>query len=175
MRPPLVAEPPIGTWTQFLKLLHPPSELRPISRMEAKTGEVQEDEMTATEKRFKQDRTGGNYGEGTKEVQERNYQKRKEAEKEREDLFEKALRLFADKDLEAVPPPASDHPSGVRRLESTMTCLASYSFGAKCAMRPMHITSPGAPRASFGLCIALCSARAMPFCTSESMQKHLWA
>jgi len=32
-----------------------------------------QDNMTEAEKRFKQERSGGNYGIGTKEVQERNY------------------------------------------------------------------------------------------------------
>lgn len=62
----------------------------------------QEEELTEMEKRFKEERGGGNYGEGTKELQAKNYAKRKNAEAEREERFEKALSLFQKKDIEAA-------------------------------------------------------------------------
>lgn len=44
--------------------------------------------------RFKAERAGGNYGLGTKEVQEKNYQTKKERESERKAMFNEALGLF---------------------------------------------------------------------------------
>lgn len=67
--------------------------------------------MTKMEKRFKEERGGGNYGDGTKELQARNYAKRKGSEADREGLFEKALALFQKKDLEGVRCPEAAHVS----------------------------------------------------------------
>mmetsp|Transcript_14255 Transcript_14255/g.43060 ORF Transcript_14255/g.43060 Transcript_14255/m.43060 type:complete len:353 (-) Transcript_14255:1461-2519(-) len=61
---------------------------------------LQDEELDDTERRFKTERGGGNYGEGTKELQARNYEKRKEAEAVRESQFNDALKLFSDKKLE---------------------------------------------------------------------------
>lgn len=62
----------------------------------------EEEDMSDMEKRFKTERGGGNYGDGTKELQARNYAKRKDGEAVREGLFEKALDLFQKKDLEGA-------------------------------------------------------------------------
>ena len=55
---------------------------------------LEEEELTEAEKQFKSERSGGNYGSGTKEVQERNYIARKEAERKRRELFDDALSKF---------------------------------------------------------------------------------
>ena len=55
-----------------------------MTSMEAET-------LSATERRFKSERGGGNYGVGTKEVQAQNYVKAKELAAERVSLFEGAL------------------------------------------------------------------------------------
>lgn len=55
---------------------------------------LEEEELTEAEKQFKAERSGGNYGSGTKEVQERNYIARKESERKRRELFDDALRTF---------------------------------------------------------------------------------
>lgn len=61
---------------------------------------LQEEELTEAEKMFKAERGGGNYGAGTKEMQERNYIARKEAERERRQLFDDALSKFKKGDVE---------------------------------------------------------------------------
>jgi hypothetical protein len=48
-------------------------------------------ELTAAELQFKNERAGGNYGAGTKELQERNYIAQKELERKRKEMFEDAL------------------------------------------------------------------------------------
>ncbi len=58
--------------------------------------------MTEAQKLFKAEKAGGNYGSGTKEMQARNYEKRKQSEAERESLFESALQKFNAKDIEGV-------------------------------------------------------------------------
>lgn len=55
---------------------------------------LEEPELTEAEKMFKAERSGGNYGLGTKEMQEKNYITRKEAERERRELFDDALKKF---------------------------------------------------------------------------------
>ena len=55
---------------------------------------LEEEELTEAEKVFKRERSGGNYGSGTKEMQERNYIARKEAERKRRELFDDALTTF---------------------------------------------------------------------------------
>jgi hypothetical protein len=55
---------------------------------------LEEEELTEAEKQFKAERGGGNYGAGTKEMQERNYIARKEAERERREMFDDALTKF---------------------------------------------------------------------------------
>lgn len=56
--------------------------------------QLEVDELTEAERQFKNERSGGNYGAGTKEMQERNYIARKEAERERRQLFDDALSKF---------------------------------------------------------------------------------
>jgi tetratricopeptide (TPR) repeat protein len=62
----------------------------------------EEQELSDAQKRFQMEKAGGNYGTGTKEMQERNYVRRKEQEKEREQLFEGALKKFNAKDIEGA-------------------------------------------------------------------------
>lgn len=50
--------------------------------------------LTEAEKAWRAERAGGNYGQGTKEVQQRNYVMRKEAERKRRELFDDALAKF---------------------------------------------------------------------------------
>lgn len=54
----------------------------------------EEEKLTEAEKQFKAERGGGNYGAGTKEMQQRNYIGRKEAERQRRELFDDALTKF---------------------------------------------------------------------------------
>ena len=60
--------------------------------------------MTEAEKRFRKERGGGNYGLGTKEVQEKRYIERREAERKRRELFSDALAMYKKGDLENVRP-----------------------------------------------------------------------
>lgn len=53
-----------------------------------------QDDSDESEKQWKKERAGGNYGAGTKEIQERNYVARKEAERKRRELFDDALAKF---------------------------------------------------------------------------------
>lgn len=64
---------------------------------------LEEEELTEAEKQFRSERAGGNYGAGTKEMQERNYIGKKEAERRRRELFDEALATFrAGKTEEAL-------------------------------------------------------------------------
>ena len=63
---------------------------------------MQEEDLTEAEKRFKRERGGGNYGLGTKEVQEKRYIERREAERKRRELFSDALAMYKKGDLENV-------------------------------------------------------------------------
>ena len=58
--------------------------------------------MSDSERQFKQERGGGNYGVGTKEKQQANYMARKEAEVRRGELFDQALTKFKAGDIEGV-------------------------------------------------------------------------
>jgi hypothetical protein len=60
---------------------------------------LQDDDADATEKMWKRERNGGNYGAGTKEIQERNYVARKENERKRRELFDDALAKFKSGDI----------------------------------------------------------------------------
>lgn len=62
---------------------------------------MQEAETPAS-KQFKQERSGGDYGEGTREMQSRNYISRKENERKRREMFDDALDKFKQKDIEGV-------------------------------------------------------------------------
>jgi tetratricopeptide (TPR) repeat protein len=55
---------------------------------------LEEEELTEAEKKFREERSGGNYGAGTKEMQAKNYIGRKEAERKRRELFDEALAKF---------------------------------------------------------------------------------
>jgi len=64
---------------------------------------LEEEELTDAEKQFRSERAGGNYGAGTKEMQERNYLTKKEAERKRRELFDESLAMFrAGKTEEAL-------------------------------------------------------------------------
>lgn len=83
---------------------------------------MQEQETSDTEKAFKKERGGGNYGEGTKELQIINYRKKKEREAKRESLFESGLDKFNSKDTKGVHPPqeqnfSSKTKEGVTHIE----------------------------------------------------------
>lgn len=67
-----------------------------IKRNNGDMSALEDNEMDAFEKRMKNERAGGNYGSGTKEVQQRNYVMRKEAERKRRELFDDALAKFKD-------------------------------------------------------------------------------
>lgn len=56
--------------------------------------QLEEEELTEAERMFRAERGGGNYGAGTKEMQAKNYNARKEAERERRELFDEALKKF---------------------------------------------------------------------------------
>lgn len=62
----------------------------------------QEEELTEAERAWKRERAGGNYGAGTKEVQQRNYIARKEAERKRREIFDDALAMFKQGKVEEV-------------------------------------------------------------------------
>lgn len=63
---------------------------------------LEEEEMTEAERAWKRERAGGNYGAGTKEVQQRNYIARKEQERKRRELFDDALAMFKQGKVEEV-------------------------------------------------------------------------
>ncbi|KAL4854760.1 hypothetical protein ACK3TF_004676 [Chlorella vulgaris] len=63
---------------------------------------LQEVELSESELMFKGERSGGNYGAGTKEMQERNYIARKEAERQRREMFDDALVKFKKGVVEEV-------------------------------------------------------------------------
>lgn len=58
--------------------------------------------MTDSERRFRSERAGGNYSQGTKEMQEKKYIERKESERKRRELFYDALAMYKKGDLENV-------------------------------------------------------------------------
>lgn len=58
--------------------------------------------MTAAQKQWQNERRGGNYGVGTKEMQAKNYQNRKETERTRRELFDVALSKFRKNDIQGV-------------------------------------------------------------------------
>ena len=63
---------------------------------------VQEEELSETEKQFRTERAGGNYGMGTKELQAKNFMSRREQERMRRDLFDDALIKFKKGKVEEV-------------------------------------------------------------------------
>jgi hypothetical protein len=60
------------------------------------------DDSDSSEKMWKKERAGGNYGAGTKEIQERNYVARKETERKRRELFDDALAKFKSGDVQGA-------------------------------------------------------------------------
>lgn len=68
-------------------------------KLEAREGDLscfEAREMTEAEKQWQAERAGGNYGAGTKEIQERNYVAMKEMERKRKEMFEDALVDFRE-------------------------------------------------------------------------------
>ena len=63
---------------------------------------LQEAAMTEEQKAFADERGGGNYGAGTRAMQERNYMARQQREKQRKTMFEEALDKFRAQDIENV-------------------------------------------------------------------------
>lgn len=61
---------------------------------------LEDDGMDETERKWKQERNGGNYGAGTKEMQARLYVQRKETERMRRELFDDALTKFKKNQLQ---------------------------------------------------------------------------
>jgi len=61
-----------------------------------------DEDADSTEKQYKSERRGGNYGAGTKEMQARNYVSRMEAERKRRELFDDALARFNKGDIEGA-------------------------------------------------------------------------
>ena len=62
----------------------------------------QAEELTESQKQWQNERRGGNYGMGTKELQAANYRNRKETERKRRELFDIALGKFRKNDIQGV-------------------------------------------------------------------------
>ena len=62
----------------------------------------QGEELSDSQKQWQNERRGGNYGMGTKEMQAANYRNRKETEKKRRELFDIALGKFRKNDIQGV-------------------------------------------------------------------------
>ena len=74
-----------------------PSPLRVSSLAPRRNGDLscfEEVEQTEAQKRYEQERAGGNYGTGTREIQTRNYIAAKEAARKRQEMFNDALEDF---------------------------------------------------------------------------------
>jgi len=65
-------------------------------KLERRGGDMSVFEMERSDQ-FTTERNSGNYGVGTKEIQEKNYMTKKELEKEREVMFNEAMELFKAK------------------------------------------------------------------------------
>lgn len=63
---------------------------------------VMQEKDSDSAKQWKQERSGGDYGAGTKEMQTKNYISRKETERKRRELFDDALEKFQKKDIEGA-------------------------------------------------------------------------
>ena len=63
---------------------------------------LQGEELSESQKQWQNERRGGNYGMGTKEMQAANYRNRKETEKKRRELFDIALGKFRKNDIQGV-------------------------------------------------------------------------
>ena len=63
---------------------------------------MQEEGMSDSEKQFRRERAGGNYGAGTKELQAANYRVRKEQEEKRRRMFDEGLEKFQAGDIQGV-------------------------------------------------------------------------
>ena len=58
------------------------------------------EELASDDQMFRNERAGGNYGAGTKELQRRNYSESMEAKRKRMEMFEDGLEMFNNKDFE---------------------------------------------------------------------------
>ena len=63
---------------------------------------MQEPTLSAQDKAFKNERGGGNYGAGTRALQEQNFMARQKRETLRKQMFEEALEKFRANDIEQV-------------------------------------------------------------------------
>ncbi|CAG9467690.1 unnamed protein product [Pedinophyceae sp. YPF-701] len=64
---------------------------------------LEEEELTEAERQFRAERSGGNYGAGTQEIQQQRYIASKEQERKRKELFDDGLGKFrANKPEEAI-------------------------------------------------------------------------
>ena len=93
------------------------------------TTHVQEEDLTEAEKRFRRERGGGNYGLGTKEVQEKRYIERREAERKRRELFNDALAMYKSGDLENVRQGHAETPAAI--LTIARLVITAYSCPEK--------------------------------------------
>eukprot|EP01025_Chloroclados_australasicus_P069693 TRINITY_DN986_c0_g1_i1.p1 TRINITY_DN986_c0_g1~~TRINITY_DN986_c0_g1_i1.p1 ORF type:complete len:325 (+),score=46.04 TRINITY_DN986_c0_g1_i1:175-1149(+) len=59
-----------------------------------------EEVLTSAEKQWRSEQSGGNYGAGTREMQQRNYIAAKEQERKRREMFDDALQQFRDGKVE---------------------------------------------------------------------------
>lgn len=80
-------------------------------------------EMTEAEREWRNERAGGNYGAGTKEIQQRNYIAQKELARKRKEMFEDAL---------------SDYRAG--KVEDALVQACSQLLSSVCVAPPkfMH-------------------------------------
>ena len=71
---------------------------------------LQEPTLTDQEKQFKNERGGGNYGAGTRALQEQNFMARQKRDKLRKEMFEDALNKFRANDIEQVSAGLASYP-----------------------------------------------------------------
>lgn len=71
-----------------------------IKRMYGDMSALEEEELTEEEKLWRQEQRGGNFGYGTRQIQQKNYLDRKQRERERMELFEEAIRKLKKGEIE---------------------------------------------------------------------------
>lgn len=76
--------------------------------------------MDEAEAQWRAERGGGNYGAGTKEMQERNYITKKEAERKRREVFNDGMQKFGSGKIEEVMPASAAY--------SGLMCLMIHVF-----------------------------------------------
>ncbi|KAK9803594.1 hypothetical protein WJX72_003213 [[Myrmecia] bisecta] len=73
-----------------------------LLKMNGDMSALEEEELTEEAKRFKLERSGGNYGAGTKQIQEKNYIGKRELERKRRELFDDGLAKFKSGNIEGA-------------------------------------------------------------------------